>query len=541
MTTRLRLAGGALALTLILAACSGGDDTDGTESTDGAGSTSATGGAISVAVTDPGQIIPGRQTVAYDFSMAVWSPLTWVDDAGELSYVQAESVESTDATTWTITLKDGWTFHNGEPVTAQSYVDSWNTVAYGPNAFENTGQLANVVGYADLNPAEGEPTTTEMSGLKVIDDLTFEVTLTGPDGQFPMQLSQGQTAMYPMPSTAAADLDAYNTHPIGNGPFELSNDYVENEPLVVTAYADYQGLAPTVSQISFVPYTDDITAYTDVQAGNIDVAGAPASRLTQAGADFGDHLYSFEAAGISYLGLPLWDERYQDIRVRQAISMAIDRDTINEVIYGGLYTPATALTPAVEAGTPEGICGELCEYDPAAAKALLDEAGGFDGSIDIYYPGGIGLDELYTAIANQLRQNLGVESVATPSTDWAEFYETRLAGDVSGPFFSRWGALYPSQQNTLRAFYVDGGGCANCIPFYEPEVADLIATADAQVDPDDAAEAYAAVQTRIMADFPAPPLFFETYSYVTSDRIADLPTSAVGNPTYTQVVLAEGA
>jgi ABC-type transport system substrate-binding protein len=534
-STRLRLVAGAAVLALALTACSGGSDSDDAASTGTSG-----GGAIRIAVTDPVKLIPGRQDIAFDFAMAVWAPLTWVDDTGELSYVAAESVESDDATTWTITLQDGWTFHDGTPVTAQSYVDSWNAVAYGPNAWENTGQLANIVGYADLNVTEGEP-ATEMSGLTVVDDTTFTVELSGPDGQFPMQLSQAQTAFYPMPESAFEDFDAYNVHPVGNGPFEVATDYAENEEMTTTAFADYQGPEPTVDEITFVPYTDTTTAYTDVQAGNIDVAGVPVARQTQAAADFGDRLYSFEAAGISYLGLPLWDARYADVRVRQAISMAIDRDTINDVIYGGLFTPATALTPAVEAGTPEGICGEYCEYDPDAAQALLEEAGGFDGTIDIYYPGGSGMDELYTAIANQLRQNLGVDAVATPSTDWAEFADNRTAGTIDGPFFSRWGALYPSQQNTLRAFYVDGGGCPNCIPYYEQDVADLIAAADAETDAAAAADAYAAVQERIITDFPAPPLFFETYSYVTSERVAELPTSAVGNPTYTAVVLAEGA
>lgn len=523
----------ALALTLALSACgsAGADDA-------AAGSG---GGSISVAVTDPIQTIPARQTVAYDLNMAVWSPLTWVDADGELTYVAAESIESDDATTWTVTLRDGWTFHDGTPVTAQSYVDSWNAVAYGPDAFENSGQLAGIAGYDDLNPAEGDPETKEMEGLEVTGDLAFTVTLDGPDGQFPMQVSQAQTAMYPMPASALEDMDAYNTHPVGNGPFQVVGDYVENEPIETEAYADYQGTAPTVDAITFVPYADATTAYTDVQAGNIDVASVPAARLPQAAADFADRLYTFDAPGISYLGLPLWDERYQDVRVRQAISMAIDRSTISDVVYGGLYTPATAFTPAVEAGTPEGICAEFCEYDPAAAKALLDEAGGFDGTIDIYFPGGIGLDELYKAIANQLRQNLGVEAVATPSADWAEFSEKRTAGDIDGPFFSRWGALYPSQQNTLRSFYVENGGCPNCIPYYEDDVAELISAADAEADSAAAGEAYAAVQERLLEDFPAPPLFFETYSYVTSERVAELPTSAVGNPTFSAVVLAEGA
>ena len=535
---RTKVAAAALGLTFMLTACSGGS-----------GSTSSTGGATNAAPvtlrvqsTDPGYLIPGRNTVAYDFDMAVWAPLTWIDDSGNLTYVAADSVTSDDATTWTITLKKGWTFQDGSPVTAQDYVDSWNTVAYGPNAFENSGQLAHVVGYTDLNPAGGAtPTVKEMSGLKVVDDQTFTVTLDGPDGQFPLQLSQGQTAMYPMPKGASADLAAYNKHPIGNGQYEIVGDYAEGETITVKKYADYKGTPGTVDEIAFVPYTDTATAYTDVQAGNLDVAGVGADKLIQAKTDFGDRLYAFKAAGIAYLGLPLYDPRYQDIKVRQAISMAIDRKTINEQIYGGLYSPATAFTPAIELGTPVGLCGELCEFHPDKAKALLAQAGGFSGTMTVYYPGGIGADAFYTAIANQLRQNLGIDAVAQASTDWAEFYQTRLDEKAPGPFFSRWGALYPSQQNHLRAFFVKGGGCDNCVPWYDDQVASLLKTADAQVDADKAAAAYKAAQERILAEFPAVPLFDEAYSYVVSDRVKNLPTSAVGNPTLTQVVMADGS
>ncbi|WP_250445402.1 ABC transporter substrate-binding protein [Actinotalea sp. C106] len=535
MKARVRATVGVAALGLVLAACGSTDAEDEPTTTE----TEGPSGSISIAVTDPGQLTPGRQTVAYDFSMAVFAPLTFIDDASEMTYVAAESVESEDATTWTITLREGWTFHDGTPVTAQSYVDAWNTVAYGPNAFENSGQLANVVGYEDLN-TESDP-ATEMSGLEVVDESTFTVTLAGPDSQFPLQVSQAQTAMYPMPEVAFEDLEAYDRQPIGNGAFVMVGEYVENDPIELEAYPEYQGPAPTISAMTLVPYSDTGTAYTDVLAGNLDVASLPPDRTAQAESDFGDRIYAFEAPGIAFLGIPLADERYQDIRVRQAISMAIDRETINEVIYGGLYEPATAFTPAIAPGTPVGICGELCEYHPEDAKDLLDEAGGFEGTIDIYYPGGIGLDEMYAAIANNLRQNLEVEAVATPSTDWAEFYETRLNGDAPGPFFSRWGALYPSQQNTLRVFFVENGGCTNCIPWYDDEVAELIAEADATVDSDDAASAYAVVQERILEEFPAPPLFFETYSYVTSERVEVLPTSAVGNPLFSQTVLAEDA
>ncbi|WP_432512554.1 peptide ABC transporter substrate-binding protein [Kineococcus sp. SYSU DK001] len=521
----------ALALTTALAvsACSAGDDDSG-----GPGGSTA---SITVAVGTPDHLNPGRQTVAFDQAQALFTSLTAVDEDGELVMAAAESVESPDGTTWTVRLKQGWTFHDGTPVTAKNYVDAWNAVAYGPNAWENNGQMAAIAGYADLNPAEGEPVATTMSGLAVVDDTTFTVTLTAPDGQFPYQLSQGQTGFYPLPDTALADPDAFDARPVGNGPFRATGAWEPDQPLTLTAYPDYAGEEPTVDEITFQPYTDMTTAYTDVQAGNADVLFLPADKYTAAAADFGDRLHTFDAPGISYLGLPLDDPRYADVRVRQAISMAVDRDAVNRAVYGGLYEPATAWTPPAEAGTPEGICGRYCEFDPAAAKALLAQAGGFSGTMEVVYPGGVGLDTVYEAYANQLRQNLGLaDVVARPSSDWASFASARTAGEMTGPFFSRWGALYPSQQNTLRAFFTTTGGCAPCVAWKDPATEAAIAAADRQVDQAAAEQGYAAAQELVQAAFPAAPMFFETYSYVTSEDVAGLP-AANGSPILSKVEL----
>jgi peptide/nickel transport system substrate-binding protein/oligopeptide transport system substrate-binding protein len=502
---------------LVLAGCSGG------------GSAAEGGGtkSVSYAVADPVTLNPGRQTIAFAQSKVLFSSLTFVKSDGSLTYLNAESVKSTDAVHWTIKLRPGWTFHNGEKVTAESYVKAWNTVAYGPNAWENSGQLVNIAGYDALNPAKGIPKTKDLSGLKVVDDLTFTVTLKSPDGQFPTQLSQAQTGFFPLPEAAYKDLDGFAHTPIGNGPFEMVGSYKENEPMTVKAYPDYQGPKPSIDEIVFKPYADMTTAYTDVQAGNTDIIFVPAARMAQVKKDFGDRAYVFEGLGMNYLGLPLWDKRYSDIRVRQAISMAIDRQAVSNVIYGGIWTPATALTPPGEPGTPVGLCGELCTFNPTKAKQLLAEAGGFEGKMEIRYPGGSGLDDLYNAYANQLRQNLGIKDVtATPTTDFPEFQKLRNDKNLSGPYFSRWGALYASQQNTLRSFYTKAGGCVNCIPYYTPQVEQLLAKADAQVDPQKAIAGYVEAQKAIMKDFPAPPMFFEKYTYATSDRVAKLAEGA---------------
>ena len=531
------------------AASSGVSPTSG--ATAGSGSATASGSAAPVqpaanssyivSETEPGDLNPGKQITAYDQVMALYTSLTDVSTKGVVSMAQAESVTSTDATNFTIKIKPGWTFHNGEPVTAQSYVDGWNATAYGPNAWANTGQLAKIAGYDDLNPKTGTPKTKTMSGLKVVDATTFTVKLVSPDGQFPLQLSQAQTGLYPMPKAAFKDLDAYNKQPIGDGPYMMTTPHQENQDIVLTAYPKYAGTPAKTAKVTFRNYTDPATAYNDALAGNIDVVNIGAAKATSAQKDFGDRLHVNDAPGISFLGLPLWDKRYANVKVRQAISMSIDRDAVNKVIYAGLFTPATSFTPPTEPGTPANACGEQCTYNPVKAKQLLAEGGGWTGAMVITYPGGFGLDELYKAYANQIKRNLGISDVTTKATtDFADFAKQRADSKLGGPYFSRWGALYPSQQNTLNAFFIKGGGgggCTNCAAYYTDEVKNLIDKANGQVDQTKAIAGYVAVQQVIARDLPIIPMFYEKYMFVTSKKIASLPASQ-GSPIWSQVTVS---
>ncbi|MDR0431991.1 MAG: ABC transporter substrate-binding protein [Bifidobacteriaceae bacterium] len=494
-------------------------------------------GSVTVAVQELDHLTPGNHYTSYEVVLTLFSPLTGLTEEGDLDLIQAESVESDDAVNWTIKLREGWKFHNGEPVTAESYVKAWNYLAYGPNAWVNAGQLRNVVGYDEVHPLEGDPTATELSGLKVVDDTTFTVELKGPDRQFPFQLSDGQTGLYPMPEAAWEDLEAFDKMPIGNGPFMMTEPWVQDEEIVLSAFGDYQGPAPTLSEITFRTYIDTDTAYTDALAGEVDIATVAATKAEQAKTDFGERMFAFDAPGVDLLGFNPDDERFADVRVRQAFSMALDREAINQAIYAGSQIPSTSLTAPSMPGSPEGVCGEYCEFDPDGAKALLAEAGGLEGPVEILFPGGWGYEDFFEACANQLRQNLELDVTAVPATDWAEFTERLEQGDF-GLNRGRWGALYPSQQDTLHALYTaSGDGTLSTGGYSNPEVDSLLDAADAAPSLEESFEGYRAVQERILEDFPAIPTFANRYLFVASDKVKDL-HAAAGSVRYAYVELA---
>jgi oligopeptide transport system substrate-binding protein len=177
----------AIAAALLMTACGGSDDETSEE-----GGTSDGGGSFSIYIGEPeNALLPGNtsETEGGQVVDSLWTGLVQYDhETNEAAFTGvAESIESDDATTWTVTLKDGWTFHDGTPVNAQSFVDAWNYSAYSPNAQGNSYFFGDIAGYDDLqaptdadgNPT-GDPAATEMSGLKVVDDLTFTVQLVLP-------------------------------------------------------------------------------------------------------------------------------------------------------------------------------------------------------------------------------------------------------------------------------------------------------------------------------------------------------------------------
>ncbi|MEV0381580.1 ABC transporter substrate-binding protein [Nonomuraea sp. NPDC050643] len=416
--------------------------------------------------------MPGK-SVASNIDYALFTPLTSVDTkTGKAVNAVADTIESTDGANWTIKLKSGWTFHNGEAVTAQSFADSWNATAYGPNAYTNNFMFAAFKGYADLNPTDGKPSKKTLSGVEVVDQSTLKVTLTKPLSLLPYVLAQ--TAFAPMPKAAFSDLDGFDRKPIGNGPYKMEGDGLAAgvTKVVLRRFDQYKGQPGNAVTIEAKSYQDEAAAYRDLQAGSLDVALVTGNNLTDAAARFKDRLVQVPYPAVVYLGFPLYDKRFSDIKVRQAFAQAIDRETIVKSLLRGFGQPAKGLAGASVPGGGDPDCA-TCSYDPVRAKALLAEAGGWEGPLKLW----TFQDPLNTvileAVGNQLRANLGIEAVTTQAQPVDQLYPNMTAKKIDGPVLLYMGAGYPHLYALADQLFTKGSG-ANVTGYDSPEFASLM-------------------------------------------------------------------
>ncbi len=522
---------------------------EGSEPAGGDTEAAATGGEISFYLSEPEHLAPPSNVTESEGSavlQALFSPLVDLDLetseaiwGEEAPHAVAENVESEDQQTWTVTLKDGWTFHDGTPVTAQSYVDTWNEGAanaeYTGNYFFNF-----IEGYDDVQGTESEPAETEeMSGLEVIDDLTFEVTLSEPFSQWPLVINY--TAFYALPESCLADMEACGEAPVGNGPFQMDGQWNHDRNISVTRYDDYAGgESPKVDAIDFRIYTDINTGYTDLRAGNLDVIDTvPPEQINAAQQELGERFLQGDSSVYTYIGFPTYDEAFSDPNLRKAFSMAVDRQAIVDAIRIG-DAPADAFVSPVVAGYREGACGEACTFDPEEAKRLFDEAGGYDGTLTLWFNSGAGHEEWMEAVANQLRENLGIQDVEFESLDFAQYLPRLQEQDITGPYRLGWVMDYPSPQNYLEnLLYTDAS--SNYTGWSNEEFDSLIDQGNAAGSIEEGIEFYNQAEDILAEEVPNMPMFFDQLSAAHSENVTNVQFDAQENLDYVAIEVTEGS
>lgn len=515
-----------VAAALILASCGGGSSDDGNNSGD-TGSGGASGGSFSVSEAEPEAFAPTSACYSSGCSQIiglVWTGLLSIDpETTEQQLGMAESIDSEDGAKWTIKLKDGFTFHNGEPVDAQSFVRAWNYAAYGPNATQVGFFFNKVKGYDDM---QGEkPKAKELSGVKAIDDKTIEVQLTKPFSQWPLVMSY-TPAFAPMAKACEDDIKACNEKPIGNGPYEFAESWKHNQSISLKHYDKYsdESTDGKADNITFKLYGDLKTAYRDFQSGQLDIVNSvDSTQQQQAEAQYPDQILKTDSGSFAYFGFPLYIDAFKDIKIRQALSLATDRQAIIDNVLNGLFKPATDLIPGFVPGGRDDAC-EYCKYDPDQAKKLWDEAGGVPGNkINIWFNNDGGHEEWVQAMAQGWKQVLGVDFQfkSQPFTPYLNTLGTR--SKVDGPYRLGWLPDYPSPENYLDPLY--GAGSSNYGDWKGPEhdkFLQLIQEGNAAPTVEEGLDSYQAAADVVLDNMVVMPLWFGQTFILSSQNVSNV-------------------
>lgn len=459
----------------------------------------------------------------------------------------AESIETDDQQNFTVTLEKGWEFSDGTPVTAKSFVDAWNYGALVTNNQVNSYFFQYIEGYDDVHPAKegAEPTARTMSGLTVKDDHTFTVRLGQKFSQWPETL--GYNAYAPLPESFFTDREAWLRKPVGNGPYKVDS-YTRGQSMKLSRNENYSGEDKARNEgVELKVYTDANTAYTDLQAGNLDVADdIPASQLKNAERDLNGRYVNQPAGILQTLTFPLYREEWQGEdarRIRQGLSMAIDRERITERIYHGTRIPATDLTSPVlgaEGGYTEGLCGRTCAYDPKRARRLIEEAGGLPGgSITLTSNVDTGSHRQWLdAVCNSVNNALGDNDACKvrPVGTFADYRRDIAAKEMNGMFRAGWQMDYPLIQNFLQPLYYTDAS-SNDSGYSSEKFDGLVDRANAAEGPE-AVETFREAQKVVLRDLPAIPLWYQNGTAGYSERVKGVRLNAFSVPVFTDIEVA---
>lgn len=526
---------GVVALTAT--ACGGGDSDSGNSGkVDPKGIVSYANGEPQNAL-QPSNTMEAYGSVVID---SLFTGLVHYDKQGNITYENAESVTpDKDSKVWTVKLKSGWKFHNGEAVTAKSYVDAWNWAANPANGQQNSSWYRDIVGYDKVHPEKGKAKAETMEGLKVVDDNTFTITLNDGIPYYAYKLVYAP--FYPLPSEALKDPKKYGEAPVGNGPYKFSK-WDHKKLISVRAWGGYKGDKPKNGGIDFKAYTKDTAAYADLKSDNVDsMPIVPNSETANFKQDFGDRAIEQDFSAINTINPAFYTKQWKDIDVKvlQGLSMAIDRDTIAKTVFYGTRESATGWVAKGVKGYQKDACGEYCKFDAKKAKASIKAGGGVPGNkISIQYNADQPHKDWVVAVCNSITKSTGVKCVGDAVTDFAADTEIRDQKKVKSIYRSGWVLDYPFNGNFLADLYgtgVDGnkGG------FSDKKFDALTKKADGAKTIDESAKLYGEAEKSLQDSFPGIPLWYNKTLSAYSNNVKGMEFDQAGDPVLTEVEVFE--
>ncbi|MFC6060962.1 peptide ABC transporter substrate-binding protein [Streptomyces ochraceiscleroticus] len=535
--TRAKWAVGTVAVALVATACGGGGGGGGG---DGKGVLSSSWGDPQnpLEPANTNEVQGGKVLDMIFRGLKRYDPKT-----GEAEDMLARKIETKDQQNYTVTIKKGWKFSNGEPVTAQSFVDAWNYGALIDNNQKNAYFFGYIEGYEKVHPESGKSSAKTLSGLRVKDDHTFTVRLNQKFSTWPQTL--GYPAFAPLPRAFFKDHDGWLKKPVGNGPYKVES-YTKGSAMKLRKWGGYTG--PDKARnggVDLRVYTDNNTAYTDLQAGNLDLSDdIPAAQLKNAKADLGDRYINQPAGIIQTLTFPMYDPKWGSqkmAKVRQGLSMAIDRKTITRQIFQNTRTPASDWTSPVlkaDGGYKAGLCGTACAYKPAEARKLIKEGGGLPGGkVTVTYNADTGshkdwVDALCNSVNKVLKNDKAC--VGNPVGTFADYRNQITAKKMKGPFRAGWQMDYPLIQNFLQPMYYTDAS-SNDGKYSNKQFDKLVDEANAETDRQAAVRKFQDAEKVLVKDMPVIPLWYQNGSGGYTDRLSDVRLNQFSVPVYDRI------
>ena len=477
-------------------------------------------------------LLPGQtaETGGGKILTQIFSQLVRYDVDGNAILDVAESIEpNDDNTVWTVKIHQDRKFSDGTPVKAENFTRAWKLITS-----ESQKQASFFNDFAGTNEAG----VGDLSGVEVVDDYTFTITLKAPSYDLVSRL--GYTAYAPLPNSTLDNPEAGGQNPVGNGPYKLAskNAWEHNVKIYLVPNENYVGDEKAQNEGVLIKFYQSMdAAYNDLKAGNLDVMDAmPSAAIGSYQETFAGRSVNKPYAGITTVTIPQYLDHFQgeegQLR-RQAISMAINREEITDQIYSKTRTPATDFTAPTLEGYSENLPGnDVLSYNPDKAKELWAQADAiapWDGTFEIAYNSDGGHKEWVEAAANSIKNTLGISAEGKPVVDFKTLLEQEDHKTIGAAFRSGWQADYPSIYNFLQPLYVTDAA-SNKGLYSNPEFNALITQAGSAATPEDGIAIMQQAEEILLKDLPVIPLWYYNANGAWSEKVDNVNFDWRGQP-----------
>jgi ABC-type transport system substrate-binding protein len=447
--------------------------------------------------------------------------------------VAASWTTTPDQMHWDFTISPTARFSSGRSITATDVKYSLERLSRRGTTGTTSFLLEPITGFAAFNDAKG--TANDIAGIKVTAPNVVHFDLDEPLSTLPVLLGNATFAIVPSEAVEAKPpAPDFSRDPVTSGPLRVRSR-TDNLLRLVPA----QGTKANVSTVDVRFYGDEAAAYAAFKRKAADWSPVPLDRVDEAAEKYGRAGFK-PYATVGFYGFNLKSPKFADVRFREAIVAAIDRNAIVRGIYNGTVGSTTRLVPEGIPGSQPDPCGPKCEHDPAKARALLNDAfpAGPPPDIQIDFD----QDTTQESIAKAMQANLkdvGINATLRPHsyTDYLTF----ALGGQQELFRLGWGlpSAYPTSDAFLSQLFLTGSH-NNVTLFSNPQVDTLLRAG--RVEADDAKRIADDQQAErlILDQVPIVPIFeIETHSVVAS-RVKGLDLTVLGTFDATKLWLTSG-